>query len=176
MGSEGLGWLKWVGYKYASWVPSSIFRWFWRQDPGAYTHLSPEKHIELLRSCASKSQPHEREVGLFDTEESIQLWLMTSRECFKHGVDAAVQDTYRLASDWGFRIEDIRKDLPVRLWYGKFDGIAPVSHGERIAARLGKNAHLRIEDETHGSMFANQPQAYLTDLVDCMKKGGYISA
>ena len=173
MGYEGIKWPNWIGYKYAGWVPSFAFRWFWKQDPGAYVHLSPEKHLELLRSYVTNAKPHEREVGLFDTEESIQLWLKTSRECFKYGVDAAVQDTYRLASDWGFRIEGIRKDLPVRLWYGNFDNVAPVNHGEQFAARLGANANLTVKDETHGSMFAIQPQAYLTDIVTCMKDAEY---
>lgn len=169
MGSEGMTWLRWIGYKYAYWIPTFVLRWFWNQDPGARMDLSPEKHYELLYSYATKGQPHEREAGRFNTEESVRLWVKTSRECFKNGIDAVIQGSYQLAGDWGFRIEDIRKDLPVRLWYGNFDPVAPVSHGKVIATRIGKNAHLRVEDETHGSMFANQSQAYLTDLVNCVK-------
>lgn len=168
MGFKGTNRLRWFGFKYAKWIPTSVFRWFWSQDPGAAMHLSEEKHLDLLRSHAAQAKPHEREVGLFTTEDSVQLWLKTSREAFKHGVEPTVQATYQLASDWGFRIEDIRSDLPVSLWYGKFDEVAPVSHGEQIAARLGKNAYLNVMDETHGSMFVNQAQAYLVELVNAM--------
>lgn len=134
-------------------------------------YLTPEKHFELLQKAASNTRPHEREAGLFDTEESVRLWLRTSREAFKNGVDAVVQGSLLLGSDWGFRIQNIRKDLPVWLWYGTFDDIAPVSHGEQIAARLGEKAHLRVVDETHGSMFVNQTRAYLTEIVEYMREG-----
>lgn len=175
MGHDGMSWVKWAGYKYIRWIPSSLLQWFWRQDPGSHVYLSPDKHLELLRSCAAKAIPHEREAGLFTTEDSIRLWLKTSREAFKHGVDAAVQDTLRLGSDWKFRIEDVRRGLPAYLWYGTFDDIAPVSHGKQTAARLGERAHLRIVNETHGSMFANQTQAYLTDIVNCMNEKAGVS-
>jgi len=54
--------------------------------------------------------------------------------------------------DFGFRIEDIRSNLP-QLWYGKHDTHVPLRHGEQIAARLGSRARLRKEDKTHASMY-----------------------
>lgn len=161
----------WFLSRYIRWMPLSFLRWFWRQDPGAQTHLTPEKQFEVLQSVASKAEPHPREVGLFDTKESVRLWLRTSRECFKNGVDGVLQGSLLLGSDWEFQIQDIRSDLPAWLWYGKFDNIAPVSHGQQIAARLGKHAHLTVLDETHGSMFANQPRVYLGEAVKYMKDG-----
>lgn len=130
--------------------------------------MSPEKHFELLKECARKATPHEREVGKFDTDESAKLWLKTSREAFRNGLDGIVADTNRLAGDWGFELENIRKDLPMRLWYGEHDELCPPGVGRYIEARLG-NVKLRIVNETHGSMFANQTEAYLGDLVDLVR-------
>ncbi len=67
--------------------------------------------------------------------------------------------------DFGFRIEDIRPDLPVQLWYGKHDVFVPLYHGETIANRLGDRANLRVEDETHASIFYNWREQFLEDLV-----------
>lgn len=167
---DGMSWIRWTGYKCASWMPATFYRWFWSQEPGSKVHLSPEEHLSYLRSCVAKVQPHEREAGRFNTEESVQLWFRTSREAFKHGFDGIVADTSRLLADWGFRVEDIRKDLPVLLWYGTFDGLAPPALGKHIAQRLGDNALLVIKDETHGSMFANQPQEYLRELVNILNE------
>ena len=130
--------------------------------------LTPEEHFQHLRSQANKNPPHEREVGLFNTDESVRIWLTSSRETFKNGIDATVQDTHRIAADWGFRMEDVR--LPVRLWYGKFDSIAPPSQGEDYATRIGNHAQLRVLDETHGSMFANQSITFLVDLTQYLKE------
>ena len=133
-------------------------------------HLSEEEHLELLRSVVKGTVSHEREKGLFDTEESLRLWLKTARECFRQGVEGAVQDSVRLSCDWGFRVEDVRKDLKVWLWYGRYDEVAPVGHGEQYKERLGGNARLRVVDETHGSMFVNRTEAYLRELVDCERE------
>lgn len=163
-------WWMWFASRYIHWMPPGLLRLFWSKQAGAQTHLTPEKQLELLQSVASSAKPHEREVGLFDNEESVKLWLRTSREAFKNGVDATMQGSVILGSDWGFRIQDVRGDLPVQLWYGRFDDVAPVSHGEEIAKRLGMNARLRVLDETHGSMFANQARTYLGELVELMNK------
>jgi pimeloyl-ACP methyl ester carboxylesterase len=64
-----------------------------------------------------------------------------------------------------FRIEDIRPELPVQLWYGKLDTFVPPNHGVQIAARLGGRAYLRIEDETHGSIVVNRMREILEHLL-----------
>ena len=79
-----------------------------------------------------------------------------------------LQDGKLIASEFGFRVEDIRPDLPVRLWYGKLDTFVPCHHGEQIAARLGSGAHLRIEDETHASLTIMWRKKVLEDLVRSM--------
>jgi hypothetical protein len=67
--------------------------------------------------------------------------------------------------DFGFRIEDIRPDIPVNLWYGTLDKCIPCNHGVQIAARLGERANLRLLEETHTSIFFNNREAVLTELL-----------
>jgi len=67
--------------------------------------------------------------------------------------------------DFGFRIEDIRSDLPKKLWYGKMDTFVPLNHGEQIAKRLGGSANLRVLDETHASIFFNNRKEILEHMI-----------
>lgn len=162
-------WSMWLICQCIQWLPPSLIALYWKRDPGAQTQLSLEDHFDFLRVLASENVPHEREVGRFTTRESLRIWLTSSREAFKNGVDAIVRDTYRLATNWGFQLGLV--DIPVRLWYGTFDTIAPISQGERYASILGQNASLEVLDETHGSMFANQSQRILVDIVSCLTEG-----
>ncbi len=73
-----------------------------------------------------------------------------------------------ICTDFGFRIEDIRHDLPVQLWYGKYDTHVPLNHGKQIAARLGGRASLRVEDETHASISQKWKKEELEDLIKSM--------
>jgi pimeloyl-ACP methyl ester carboxylesterase len=72
----------------------------------------------------------------------------------------------------GFRIEDIRKDLPVQLWYGKDDCFVPAHHGVQIAARLGGDdgrVVLRVEDNTHASISQRWKRAQLEAIAAVMR-------
>ena len=75
-----------------------------------------------------------------------------------------------LNSDFGFKIKDIRKDLPVQMWHGRLDNMIPLQHAEKVAARLCDNAHLRISDaDTHTSLWAERKEEFLEKLVKAIK-------
>lgn len=99
MDSNGMGWLTWVGFRFASLAPRILLRWFWARAPEAQTHLSPREHFMLLKSIATQAKPHEREVGQFDNDNSVQLWLKSARESFRRGVEGSVQDILRLTAE-----------------------------------------------------------------------------
>ena len=85
-----------------------------------------------------------------------------------------MQDMKILASDAGFKVEDIRKDLKVQLWYGREDGNVPLSHGVEVAKRLkagaeGENESDRVvlrikEDETHASIFWDYRDQFIAEM------------
>lgn len=58
-----------------------------------------------------------------------------------------------LNAEVGFQIEEIRKDLPIQLWYESLHANVPLQHGEETAARLGDNAYLKVEQEPHASIY-----------------------
>jgi fermentation-respiration switch protein FrsA (DUF1100 family) len=84
-------------------------------------------------------------------------------------MDGFSNDFRLLNSDFGFRIEDVRKHLPVQLWHGSLDTIVPLQHAEKVTARLGKNAHLRVSDDTHASIWTQRKEEYLGELVRAIK-------
>lgn len=138
-----------VGYKYFP----SLGRLFFKREPGGRLDLSDEKRLEMLMHSLSKAKgvAGEKDRAVI-TEDYLRLWLRSSREAFAQGFDAVVQDGKVMSVDWGFRIEDIRPDLPVQIWHGKLDSFVPLSHAQYVAARLGDRAQLRVEDETHSSI------------------------
>ncbi|KAH8705029.1 Alpha/Beta hydrolase protein [Talaromyces proteolyticus] len=150
------------GYRY---TPMSILRWFakwfWSRDLAGRLDLSDEKRLELLLQ-----QPiaHEKDADFLKTDWP-RLYLRSTRESFAQGFDAIAEDGKVMCMDLGFKIEDIRPDLPVQLWYGKFDTFVPPNHGVQIAARLGNRAHLKLEDETHGSIVVNCIREVFEDLL-----------
>jgi hypothetical protein len=51
------------------------------------------------------------------------------------------------------RLENVRPDAEIQLWYGRYDVNCPMVYGEETAARLrGDQVWLRIEDEPHLSL------------------------
>jgi len=74
-----------------------------------------------------------------------------------------------LNSAFRYGIEDIRKDLPVQLWHERLDTMVPLQHAQKVAARLGDNARLRISDDTHASIWAERKEVNLRELVSAIQ-------
>jgi hypothetical protein len=131
--------------------------WFLQTWPGARLDLSDEQRLNLLHQEIEKSKAtyHPKDCVFIDDEDTLRLSLRSQRESFAQGCDAVLLDGKLMSSDFGIRVEDIRPDLPVQLWYAKHDNFVPLRHGEEIAARLGGRAQLRVEDETHASIPIN---------------------
>lgn len=147
-----------LGFRYA---PLSVVRWFWKLEGSGRLDLSDERRLELL---LQKPIAHEKDIDFMKTDWP-RLSLRSTRESFAQGFDGVWQDGRLVCMDYGFRIEDIRPELPVHLWYGKLDTFVPPNHGVQIAARLGGRAYLRLEDETHASIVVNQMKEILEHLV-----------
>ncbi|KAK7887391.1 hypothetical protein LTR67_009811 [Exophiala xenobiotica] len=124
---------------------------------------SDEKRLEQHMKDLSKAD--KKDVEVMTDKVNARLMLRSGRETFAQGFDPTLQDGILLSKDLGFRIEDIRPDLPVQLWYGKQDVNVPLNHGETIAKRLGDRATLRVEDETHASIFFKWREQFLGDLI-----------
>jgi pimeloyl-ACP methyl ester carboxylesterase len=164
MSKKGMNWFYWAGFTFGFAYFPGLCRWWLGREPAAQLDLSDEKRLELTLSQFLKSKSHPKDVAIVKNE-GFQLYMRSSRQAFAQGMHAFAQDGRLISTDWGFRIEDIRAELPVQLWYGKLDHNCPVIHGEQIAKRLGAQAHLRVENETHGSIHVNWREQILEALV-----------
>lgn len=92
---------------------------------------------------------------------------MTAKEAFRQGVHHGVHDGTLSCSEWGFKIEEIREDLPVQIWCGTDDLSVPFNHGVQMKRRMkGRDVVLRVgETETHTSMEFNFMREYLEGIV-----------
>jgi len=170
IGNSGMNWNNWLGFTLGwRYAPGMSARWV-AQGPASRLDLTDEERLELFQREVWKSKPKAdpKEFAFFSDIDRMKLYLRTAREAYSQGFDALAQDGHLLGTDFGFRVEDIRSDLPVQLWYGKKDTSVPLNHGEQIAARLGPNARLRREDETHASILMNWEEQILEELVKAM--------
>jgi len=158
------------GWRYA---PVFLLRWFLSRDAFGRMDLSDEERFQRVldpSNLASIKDPRDRE--LIADEDLVRLMLRSTREARAQGFDSIAVDGKVICSDWGFRVEDIRKDLPVQLWYGKDDCFVPANHGVQIAARLGgnnKNVVLRVEDDTHSTISQRWKRAQLEAIAAVMQ-------
>ncbi|KAK2837015.1 hypothetical protein FQN49_006490 [Arthroderma sp. PD_2] len=166
IGMSGACWANWLGFTLGYRYFPAATGWYLKRQLAARLDLDDEKRFELLLQdiLRDKSMP-EKDREIMRDESTLRLFLRTSRQSFAQGCDEVVQDGKLMCSDLGFRVEDIRADLPVHLWYGKRDVAVPLNHGVQIAARLSGRAHLRVEDETHLSIWENCREEVLKESV-----------
>ncbi|KAK1974161.1 alpha/beta hydrolase [Colletotrichum cereale] len=165
IGMAGAGWFHWLGFTYGWRYTPRLAGWFFRRQ--GRLHLSDEKRLALQLKEAEKDKAifPKQKAGIWTDSEIVGRMVMTSRQYYAQGIDGVSHDGYLVGTEFGFGIEDIRSDLPVRLWYGKDDTFVPPNHGIQIAKRLGDSAHLRVEDDTHASIFFRWRKEVLADLV-----------
>jgi pimeloyl-ACP methyl ester carboxylesterase len=171
IGMRGANFLNWVGFTFGwRYSPAIFMRWFFQREPAGRLDWSDEKRLELLQQqvLRSRATAHKKDLEVMTDEDFLRLYLRSTRESFAQGFDGLLQDGKVICMDYGFRIEDIRLDLPIQLWYGKHDTYVPLNHGKQIAARLGGRASLRVEDETHASISQNWKKEVLEDLIKSM--------
>ena len=116
-----------------------------------------------------KAKAHSKDLAFFGDVDRMKLFIFTASEAYKQGLDGMCQDGKLSASPFGFRVEDIRKDLPVQLWYGSLDTNVPPQHGEYIKRMVGEKAVLRMEEETHASIYLNCQDEWLAALAEAIK-------
>jgi len=171
IGMSGARLINRIGFPYGfRYCPSFLNRWFWQRDPIGRIDLSDEERLKMILQQVekSKSQLSEKELAAMSNQDFHRLALKSTREAFSQGFDGVLLDGKLCCLDFGFKVEDIRPDLPVHLWYGKQDVFVPPNHGVQLAKRLGSRAYLRLEDETHVSLTINRKKDILETLIKAM--------
>jgi pimeloyl-ACP methyl ester carboxylesterase len=155
------------GYRLAT---VRMTKWMHEHEVTGRLDLSEDARLRLLLSRARKtsSKSHPKDLAVLQDEDFWRLNVRAGGESFAQGFQGALKDGKLLSSDFGFRLEEIRKDLPVLLWYGTDDVFVPCNHGVQIAKRIGESAKLYLKDETHASLVANWEFEALKELVASM--------
>lgn len=187
---SGAGWPTYLGFT-GGWrySPSILLRWYFQRDNAINLELSDEERLHLLLSPDRTKDMKDVDKAIFGDEDEMRAYLAASRATFAHGFDATIKDGYTLCTNWGFEIEDIRKDMPAVLWYGSQDKNVPPNHGRTIARRLRteseqgdgevkekgplewkERVRLRMLDDTHASISMRDKRGYLVDILNAWGK------
>lgn len=151
------GILSWLAITLANPLIPTAVRLMFQSSPFGRVDLSDSERRTLIQKEVQAHKPgNEAEaVERAETERDpsgLERALRSCREAFSRGFYGTGYDGQLMASRYGFKIEEIRKDLPVQLWYGTLDATTPIEHGRQIALRLGKQAVLHQTEDTHGSL------------------------
>lgn len=156
-----------VGWPYGlRYFPYWVGRWFWRSQAIGRLDLTEEQRFELLLK-EGKNVP-ETDRDIYEDRNLLRLVIRSTGQAFAQGYDYVWDDGAVSCSDFGFKVQDIRKDLKVQLWYGKYDYFVPLNHGVQIAARLGENAHLNVKDEAHAGILMHWKKEIFGAIADIM--------
>ncbi|KAI0913720.1 alpha/beta hydrolase fold protein [Ustulina deusta] len=170
VGKKGMDWWHWigftVGFRYFPWA----CRWWFSRETLGRLDLTEQERLDRFQQewSAAKSKAHAKDAAVLEDADWTRWLVRNHREAYRQGFHGFALDGKLMSNDFGFQIRDIRRDLRIHLWYGKDDTYIPPSHGEGIAAMLGPEARLTIEDETHGSLILNCRVRALEDLMAAM--------
>jgi pimeloyl-ACP methyl ester carboxylesterase len=169
-GYSGMRYPNRLGWGFSNrYFPSLTRRWI-KGETYARTHISEEERWTRWKSDFLSSAD-ERDLAIADDEDELRLSLASVREAVRGGVEGLVQDSTLMSSPFGFKIDDIRKDLPVRIWHGADDTNVPLQHARKTAEKLRHgNVRLRIEDETHATIWFGHKEEIMEDLLEAIRE------
>ena len=169
IGMKGAQLVNRIGYPYGfRFTPNflkPLHTWFWRRDAYGRVDLTDEERFKMLMKQVETAKMHPKDKEVFKDENFIRIGLQSTRQGFEQGFDGVFEDGKLCCLDLGFKVEDIRPDLPIHLWYGKYDVNVPANHGIQLEKRLGSRAVLNLKDETHASVTANWKKQIIEDLL-----------
>lgn len=134
--------------------------------------LPASTRVQQMISPSMLAKQHPKDRDIVGDEDCMWTAVACADRAYGATFQGACQDGRVTCSEWGFRIRDIRGDLPVQMWYGKLDMNVPVSHAEYIAAEVGMRdggkglaAEYQLSDDTHTSVFFNMKEEALKEVL-----------
>lgn len=151
-------------------------KWIFARSPAWQLQLSDEERMEGLRKSFDVKKAHPADIKTArhaDYPDWVRLFLCSAREAASQGWQGFLDDSAILSKEPGFRVEDIRPDLPVQLWYGTDDTNVSPKAGEETARRLRAGGNTKVElhmkeGDTHGSTQVKYRKSVLKDLLRAM--------
>ena len=103
------------------------------------------------------------------TDEYGEDMVASFTEALRTGVDGWVDDDLAFVAPWGFDIDKI--SVPVFVWHGQLDMMAPFAHGQWMAEHIpGVTAHLE-PDHGHLSIGVGKIGTMLDELIATIDRG-----
>lgn len=151
------------------WFPVKLVHWFasWEKDKQLRKFIQndfdglenkPEKRIKQFQNYLPK--PDKKLM----TEHPEYGWefIEGSKESYRQGINAVVQEWKLYVSDWQMELSAIHS--PVNLWYGSSDKMAPAYRGEYYKKVLPNSKLKVIDNEGHFSLIRNHLEEILAEL------------
>ena len=85
------------------------------------------------------------------------------RESVRRGTRGVVRDYRVFADPWGFALKEV--DVPMAIWEGGEDRLAPLSYPELLVAELPRATLRIVEGQGHLSLLRNRATEILSDLI-----------
>lgn len=172
IGTKGMNWSNWFIFKGFMYCPI-VIRWIQNRLVAVLAKTPNDKIVPLVTSQLSKPSSSRymsaTDRVILQEDGFLDKMIDFYREHYKQGVDGHMEDGRVLTTDLGFRLQDIRSNLPVQLWYSKDDTNVPLRMGEAIASRLSSPPQLHvINDETHLSLIIKYSANVLEHLLEKM--------
>lgn len=127
---------------------SKRFPWLLKASYRAQKKLiekKPEKFKKLTKKGNKHLHPWDRQ--FLQTDEQLELMMLHLYEATRQSVDECIHEPDLLTRPWGFAIKDIQ--IPVDVWHGKEDTMAPFAEIERIAATIPNVKTYYIDQAGH---------------------------
>lgn len=161
------------------WFPVKLIHWFasWKKDKQLRKFIQndfdglvnkPEKRIKQFQNYL----PTPDKKLMTEHPEYGWEFIEGSKESYKQGIDAVVQEWKLYVSDWQMELSTIQS--PVNLWYGSSDKMAPAYRGDYYKNELPNSKLKVIDNEGHFSLIRNHLEEILTELktMDMQQKVG----
>ena len=151
------------------WFPVKLIHWFasWKNDKQLRKFMQndfnglvnkPEKRIKQFQ----KHLPKPDKKLMTAKPEYGWEFIDGSKESYKQGIEAVVQEWKLYVSDWQMDLSSIK--FPITLWYGTEDKMAPVLRGYYYNEKLPNSILREIENEGHFSLIRNHLEEILLEL------------
>nr|WP_257215441.1 alpha/beta hydrolase [Bacillus pumilus] len=105
----------------------------------------PEKFKKLTKKGNKHLHPWDRQ--FLQTDEQLELMMLHLHEATRQSVDECINEPNLLTRPWSFDMKDIK--IPVDIWHGKEDKMAPYEEMEKIAPTISNGQTHYIDDAGH---------------------------
>lgn len=130
--------VNYLGWTLAAHHLPLLTRWWFSREPAGRLDLGVRERLARHQAGFERARSGipEKDVRILGDRDVKKAQISVAAAVHAQGSEWWQRDMTLLASDPGFRVENIRRDLVVLLRYGRLDGNVPLRHGEEVARRL----------------------------------------